>query len=222
MGNAPAETREFAYTVWCECGQNLSECHRKMNGEHGYVISRQSLHEWKEKYDWESRAARTEAEKSMMANATSDDAILAPLLKQKDKYESYFDALEVGKVDNQAVYGYNAILKTILDIRQKIEDRKKEGQSSGQADHVAGAGNMIKTPEDAIIALQTAVENKLKAMLSQTGSVSFKGVQEMEKALAMIEKMKAKYSTETKEKEPASEEDKKRLIDEVDKILGVK
>jgi len=59
MGNAPAETKEFAYTVWCECGQNLSECHRKMNGEHGYVISRQALHEWKEKYNWEARAART-------------------------------------------------------------------------------------------------------------------------------------------------------------------
>ena len=218
MGNAPAETREFAYAVWCECGQNLSECHRKMNGEHGYVISRQSLHEWKEKYDWEARAARTEAEKIMMADATSNDAILAPLLKQKEKYEAYFDGMEVGKVDNQAVYGYNAILKTILDIRQKIEDRKKEGQ----ADHIAGAGIMIKTPEDAIIALQTAVENKLNAMLSQTGSVSLKGVQEMEKALVMIEKMKSKYSSETKEKEPATEEDKKRLIDEVDKILGVK
>lgn len=218
MGNAPAETREFAYTLWCECGQNLSECHRKMNGEHGYVISRQSLHEWKEKYNWEARAARTEAEKMMMADATSDDAILAPLLKQKEKYEAYFNGLEVGKVDNQAVYGYNAILKTILDIRQKIEDRKKEGQ----ADHVAGAGIMIKTPEDAIAALQTAVENKLNAMLAQTGSVSLKGVQEMEKALVMIEKMKAKYSSETKEKEPATEDDKKRLIDEVDKILGVK
>jgi hypothetical protein len=44
----------------------------------------------------------------------------------------------------------------------------------------------------------------------------------MEKALVMIEKMKAKYSPETKEKAPATEEDKKRLIDEVDKILGVK
>lgn len=218
MGNAPAETREFAYAVWCECGQNLSECHRKMNGEHGYVISRQSLHEWKEKYDWEARAARTEAEKIMMADATSDDAILAPLLKQKEKYEAYFDGMEVGKIDNQAIYGYNAILKTILDIRQKIEDRKKEGQ----ADHVAGAGIMVKTPEDAIAALQSAVENKLNAMLSQTGSVSLKSVQEMEKALVMIEKMKMKYSSETKEKEPATEEDKKRLIDEVDKILGVK
>lgn len=218
MGNAPSETREFAYTLWRECGQNLSECHRKINGEHGYVISRQSLHEWKTKYNWEARSARAEAEKNILANATSDDAILAPLLKQKEKYEAYFDNLEVGTVDNQAVYGYNAILKTILDIRQKIEDRKKDGET----DHVPDAGIMIKTPEDAIAALQTAVENRLNAMLSQAGSVSFKGVQEMEKALLMIDKMKTRYSPEEKTKEPATKEDRQRLIDEVDKILGVK
>lgn len=218
MGNIPSETREAAYAIWVESGQNLSECHRKMNGELDYVVSRQSLHAWKEKYNWEARAARAEAEEKNRKNATSNEALLVPLLKQKEKYEDYFDGLEVGKVDNQAVYGYNSILKTILDIKQKIEDRKKEGETES----ASGPGIIIKTPEDAIAALQTAVENKMNAMLSQTGSVSFKGVQEMEKALAMIEKMKTKYSSEEKTKEPASKEDRQKLIDEVDKILGVK
>jgi len=122
MAIAPPETRELAYSVWCECGQNLSECYRKMNGEHGYVISRQSLHEWKTKYDWEGRAARVDAEKIMMADATSDDALLVPLLKQKTKYENYFDGLPVGKIDTQAVYAYNSILKTMLIIKEKLSD----------------------------------------------------------------------------------------------------
>ena len=219
MMGVPVETKELAYTVWRECGQNLSECHRKMNGEHDYVISRQSLHEWKTKYDWEGRAARTDAEKMMMIDAASDDAILTPLLKQKTKYEDYFDSLPIGKVDNQAVYGYNAILKTMIEIKQKIEDRKKAGEADG-GDH--GTGIVIETPEDAVAALQTAVSNKLNAILSQTGAVSLKSIQEMEKALALIEKMKTKYKPETEGKEPATEEDKKRLIDEVDKILGVR
>jgi len=163
--------------------------------------------------------ARTEAEEKNMQDAVSNDAILTPLLKQKIKYEQYFDGLAVGKVDNQAVYGYNSILKTILDIKQKIEDRKKEGETDG-GDNCPDI--KIKTPEDAITALQTAVENKLNAMLAQTGSVSFKGVQEMEKALLMIEKMKAKYSSDEKTKEPVTKEDRQKLIDEVDKILGVK
>lgn len=218
MGNAPPETREFAYTVWRECGQNLSVCHRKMNGEHGYVISRQTLHEWKTKYDWEGRAARAEAEERMMTDATSDDAILAPLLKQKNKHEEYFDSLPVGKIDTQAVYAYNSILKTILVIKQKIEDREKAGESKDIPD----SGITIKTPEDAVNALQTAVSNKLNAMLSQTSAVSLKAIQEMEKALGLIEKMKEKYSPEDAEQPEATEEDKKRLIDEVDRILGAR
>jgi hypothetical protein len=119
MANVPAETLELAYKTFRECGQNLSETHRKMNGELGYVISRQSLHEWKTKYDWEGRAARAEAEEKHLANATSDEALLAVLLKQKKKYEDYFDGMAVGTIDNQAVYGYNAILKTIVDIRPR-------------------------------------------------------------------------------------------------------
>jgi hypothetical protein len=121
MGHVPVETRELAYQTWRECGQNLSETHRKMNGELGYVISRQSLHEWKTRYDWEGRAARAEAEEKHLAEATSDEALLVVLLKQKKKYEEYFDSLELGKIDNQAVYGYNSILKTIVDIRPKGE-----------------------------------------------------------------------------------------------------
>jgi len=121
MGRVPVETRKLAYQTWRECGQNLSETHRKMNGELGYVISRQTLHEWKTKYDWEGRAARAEAEEKHLADATSDEALLLVLLKQKKKYEEYFDSLELGKIDNQAVYGYNSILKTIVDIRPKGE-----------------------------------------------------------------------------------------------------
>lgn len=116
---APVETKELAYETWKACGQNLSEAHRKLNGDLGYVISRQSLHEWKTKYDWEGRAARAEAEEKHIADATSDEALLAVLLKQKKKYEVYFDAQPVGTVDNQAVYGYNSILKTIVNIRPK-------------------------------------------------------------------------------------------------------
>jgi len=142
MGRVPVETRKLAYQTWRECGQNLSETHRKMNGELGYVISRQTLHEWKTKYDWEGRAARAEAEEKHLADATSDEALLLVLLKQKKKYEEYFDSLELGKVDNQAVYGYNSILKMILDIRSKsaktiADDVAKDVKRSGLSDEAA-------------------------------------------------------------------------------------
>jgi hypothetical protein len=212
----PYETKELAYKVWCECEQNLSECHRRMNGHEGYVITRQSLYEWMEKYDWQGRATRLEADQALMVDATSDDSILTPLLRQKTRYESYFDSLAIGAVDNQAVYGYNAILKTILEIREKMEDRKREGEVEE-----GGAGVIIKTPADAIIALENAVNNKLNAMLAHKGTVSLKNVKDMQKALLLIDKMRTKYVKETKDKSKRSGLTDKAALDIQQKILGM-
>jgi hypothetical protein len=145
MANVPAETLETAYKTWRECGQNLSETHRKMNGELGYIISRQSLHEWKTKYNWEGRAARTEAEEKYLADATTDQALLLPLIKNKKKYEDYFDSQPIGSMDTQAIHGYNATIKMILDIRSKsaksvaaevVSEVKKSGLSDEAAEEI--------------------------------------------------------------------------------------
>ena len=122
--DAPAKSRELAYSIWRACGQNLTETARVLKRDHDYEISRQSLHEWKKKYGWEERAARAEAEEKDKADATSDEALLSVLLAQKKKYEDYFDTLDLGFVDNQAIYAYNNILKTLLDIREKISGDK--------------------------------------------------------------------------------------------------
>jgi hypothetical protein len=142
MANVPAETLELAYKTFRECGQNLSETHRKMNGELGYVISRQSLHEWKTKYDWEGRAARAEAETQYLVEATTDKALLLPLIKNKKKYEDYFDSQPIGSMDTQAIHGYNATIKMIMDIRSKsakvvADDVAKEVKRSGLSDEAA-------------------------------------------------------------------------------------
>ena len=117
----PAETRELAYRVWRECQQNLSETVRVMNNEHGYVVTRQSVAEWRDRFDWQGRAARTDAEAEKLDQATASEALLNVLLKQKGKYEDYLDSLPIGEVDNQAIYAFNNILKTIVDIRTKTD-----------------------------------------------------------------------------------------------------
>jgi hypothetical protein len=120
MIDAPAESRERAYKVWRQCGQNITETARVLKRDYDYDISRQSLHSWKDKYDWERRAAQAEVESKQQTEATSDDALLTVLLKQKKKYEDYFDSLALGSVDNQAIYAYSNILKTLLDIRERL------------------------------------------------------------------------------------------------------
>jgi hypothetical protein len=120
MIDAPAKSREFAYTTWRQCGQNITETARVLKRDHNYDISRQSLHAWKDKYDWERRAAQAETEEKSRTEETSDESLLTVLLKQKKKYEEYFESLSLGTVDNQAIYAYNNILKTLLDIRERI------------------------------------------------------------------------------------------------------
>ncbi len=119
--DAPAKSIETAFRVWRDCGQNVSETGRILARDHGYPISRQSLQEWKKKYGWAERAAREDAARDERRDAASDDSLLTVLLTQKKKYENYFETLPLGSVDNQAIYAYNNILKTLLDIRERTD-----------------------------------------------------------------------------------------------------
>ncbi|MBP8644719.1 MAG: hypothetical protein KBH99_01195 [Syntrophobacteraceae bacterium] len=115
--SAKTQAREMAYRVWRECGQNLSETERLLKCDHGLPVSRQTLTEWSKKYDWESRAARAEALEMRKAEAFSDEAMLSALLDQKERYEAYFASLQVGQVDNQALFAYSGLLKNLLAMK---------------------------------------------------------------------------------------------------------
>ena len=121
MGGAKHEARELAFQTWRECGQNLSECERLLNRDKGLPVSRQTLTEWCKKYNWEARAARAEALEIRKAEAFSDDAILSALLDQKERYEQYFDSLQMGVIDNQALFAYSGLLKNLLALKTAAE-----------------------------------------------------------------------------------------------------
>lgn len=117
---APIDSKDLAYKLWCENGQNVSATEKELK-KREYSISRVTLTEWRDKYDWQGRAARAEAEIKRQESATTEHALLEKLLIQKQKYEEYFESLEIRKVDNQAMYAYTGILKTILEIKQKAD-----------------------------------------------------------------------------------------------------
>lgn len=122
--SAKGEARELAYRTWCACGQNLSETERRLNRDHGLPVTRQTVSEWCKKYDWQNRAARTEAARTEQSEGLGDDAILGSLLEQKTRYEEYFQTLPKGKVDNQALYAYSAVLKTLVELRQSVTQKR--------------------------------------------------------------------------------------------------
>lgn len=56
---------------------------------------------------------------------------------------------------------------------------------------------IIKTPQDAIDALQDAIEKKLNAMLTRPDIINLAAVKETQQALALIDQMKVKHTAGT-------------------------
>lgn len=121
---------EMAFKVWREAGQNLVKTVKVLSRDHGYDITRQSLAKWRDEYSWERRAAAMAAEEQEQLEAMSDASILNSLLQRRRQYEAYFDTLKPGQIDNQAQYGLNSVLKTLIDIRKQTGHFKIEEFSS--------------------------------------------------------------------------------------------
>jgi len=131
---------------------------------------------------------------------------------------------EEGWKEKQAEYR-----KTLSDIRRKkIELRKgflERALTSGdpqqayvfarlediaarsernETSPAMGVSREINTPADAVAALSDALEMRLNAMLTQPEGLNLKAVQEVEKTMALIEKMKSKYTESGVEEEKTS------------------
>jgi hypothetical protein len=118
-----AENRELAFRVYCECGGNVEMCLRELRKQ-GLSLSKPTIYDWMKKYSFEERRAAVDAEKQKAADAAQmsfEEQMLADLIRQKEKYESYFGSLGVGNIDNQAQFAYAGIIVKICDIRAKMK-----------------------------------------------------------------------------------------------------
>lgn len=183
--SAKAEAKELAYQTYVECGQNLSETERKLNGDRGLPVSRQTLTEWKQKYDWEGRAARAEACVARISEGSSEASFLTPLIEQKERYETYFRTLPLGKIDNQALYAYSTLLKTIVDLSPK-----------DPIDTPPAAETMreIRTEEDAVKALEDSLEMRLNGMLSNPASINLKAIKDVKQSMDLLRDLRERIN----------------------------
>ena len=115
-----ADTREDAYKTWRECGQNVEQTIRSLSKK-GYFITKPTLYDWIEKYSWKDRAARAEAEeqKGKEAMGNHDAKAITSLDAVRERYEKYFATLGDNVVDNQAMFAYTGIIKSISEIKAK-------------------------------------------------------------------------------------------------------
>jgi len=120
--------REFAYTVWRDCGQSVAEASRVLASEHKYCLPSQTLASWRNKYNWEKRAAQAEAEERLMAQKSSPSMMLLSLARQAQRYEAFLDELPAGSLpDPQVQYALNSVYTRMQSIRKQRDD-EAEGQ----------------------------------------------------------------------------------------------
>lgn len=222
MESAP-KYRELAYRVWCENGQHIKKTVDALNKQHDFGITRQSLAKWRDEYDWENRAARAERAANEIEDACSDEAMLSSLVEERDRIKTYLNSLAPGvKPDPQLIHALKGVVQTIQDIKKEIENKRKEGVKTDQEG--VSVSLDIKTPLDAILALQGMVEKKLSILASNPDAVSLKTTNDLLKALRMIEDEKARYKTQGEASATGDDADKARedLIATVDELLGVK
>jgi hypothetical protein len=120
-----AENRELAFKIYSQCGGNVELCLRELAKE-GLKISKPTLYDWMEKFNFEDRRTRADAEKQKASDCQIglEDRMLADLIKQKEKYERYFNSLSDTVIDNQAQFAYASIVKTVIDIRARLNTFK--------------------------------------------------------------------------------------------------
>lgn len=127
--SASLEARETAFQCYRECGGGIEAAVRALKKK-GYSISKPTLYDWIEKFNFKERlaAADEKMREAKDAGLTTEAALLADLKRQKDKYEKYFESLG-NTIDNQAQYAYANLIKTIIDLIRKPvakEDGKKK------------------------------------------------------------------------------------------------
>lgn len=110
------EAQEKAFELYRRLGGNMSAVHKQLNKD-GHRISLPTLYDWKKEFKWDDRMARADA-KAGLEDLPLEQKILHALIAQKEKYERYLDSIT--GVDNQAQFAYTNILKTIIDVKRKL------------------------------------------------------------------------------------------------------
>lgn len=120
-----AENRELAFRVYCEEGGNVEGTLRRLEKDHGLKLSKPTFYEWMKKFNFEERLKNIDAERQKANDnqISFEEKMMSDLMRQKEKYEAYFEALS--GIDNQAQYAYTNIVKTIIELSRKIKPAKE-------------------------------------------------------------------------------------------------
>ncbi len=99
-------------------------------------------------------------------------------------------------LDPQKVYAFSALERATSKQPPLSPFAKGEGVPENSPLEKGGQGDLnrqINTPQEAIQALQEAVELKLRVMLGQPDALSLNAIKELKQSMELLDGMKAKY-----------------------------
>lgn len=124
-GEGTLKAREKAFGVYMEHGgRNIPLIIRHLNDEHGIRISEQTLYEWMKDGEWKACLKRSQEERQGFENELLDfdQRMLKKILRQIERYERHLDT--DSRVDNQAAYAYTNMIRTAMDLANKIKPER--------------------------------------------------------------------------------------------------
>ncbi len=126
-GKAVRENIEMAYGIYCMMGANVARTIKEL-GKRGLKLSRPTMDRWIKDYRFAERMEKADAERQKAEDCqlTFEQTMMQKLATQIERYEQYLEGLTAGRMDNQAVYAYTNLLKTVVELGRKIRPAKTE------------------------------------------------------------------------------------------------
>lgn len=128
-----AKQRQLAYSVWYAANRNATEALRRLDADYGWALSRTAIFDWMAEENWGARAdaqdadARRHAEQETLGRK----GILVSLLRQKERYDRYFEGLEAGgDMDHAATSAYTQLLRVIDTYQGKTVDKDADANKT--------------------------------------------------------------------------------------------
>ncbi len=127
-GKAVRENIEMAYGVYCMMGGNVARTIKELE-KRGLKLSRPTMDRWIKDHRFAERMQNADAERQKADDSrlSFEQTMMSKLVRQIQRYEEYLEG--TAAIDNQAVYAYTNLLKTVVELSRKVkvkEDKNPE------------------------------------------------------------------------------------------------
>ncbi len=196
MGKAISfEIRETAEDLYIVRGYTLEQT------AHSTGVSLSQVKAWSVADGWK---ARRQEHREQLKDIRSDTLKLRKELISK----------ALTSKDPQDVYAAAAF--------ERMAQMAQKKNAAGEEIPPVETGREIATPEDAIAALQEAVQYKINLMLSRPAEISLAAIKDMKQALALLKEMQAQYAPEDTGKPSRKQLTKETLKRIREEVYGLK